>query len=278
MNTQIKQQAARTIESLCARKAFVKSEGPLLEKAVGLAATVPAYPHGEQHLFVGGVALRFHIDEKFKGKMGIGRLNSTDVDIVFSELPDAIRRLCAEEPVVKPEFRIGAHEIREIPAKGVGTVYHLKPMHEKNFPLFYDVCFFDNQVGRITLAAADYGKAVTELVELHGLDARYVAELKLADLGLLMATMLTPQAVTDVRARRIGFAIASNIKNAPRIAERYAEVVERNRMKEDELIKPLRVLYHEGMKFVRNEIKVFLQVLSKNLEVANRVMKNNGKN
>lgn len=277
MNKQFKQQEARTIENVCAKKAFVRNEAPLLEKAVNLAATVPAYQNGNRHLFVGGVALRFHIDGKYKGRMGIGRLSSTDVDIVFAELPDAIKRLCDEEPVVKPEFRIGTHEIREVSVKGVGTVFHLKPLYEKNFPLFYDVCFFDNQVGRIKLADEDYKLGATELVELTGPEARYVADLKVADLGLLMASMLTPQAVTDVRARRIGFAIASNLKEGEEIAHRYAEVVERNKMKESELVKPLKVLYHEGMRFVRKEITEFLEALSKNLDVVSHVLRNKGK-
>ncbi len=262
---QLKADAKRPIDvnAYLTGKAFIKSEAVLLEKALVLANSLPA--HGvKDYLFVGGVPLRHYISEKYKGRMGSG-ICMTDVDIAMPALPLSIKDLCKEENVVKPKIllRQGMHGqvTKIIPQKGVGTVFHLKEMYEHAFPIFYDVCFFESQVGRIQLSADDYAKAVVQQIEYATKEANYLIELKFPDLGLLLATLLTPQAITETRARRATFALLSNSLDIEAITHRLVDVAKRNDMKEAELQEVFNFFYHVATRHAESLVKDFFAIL-----------------
>lgn len=243
---------------------FTRKERGLLVKLANLYSVM--HENRSEAMAVGGIALRFYVDPKFTSKfIEDGYSGSlSDVDLAFMQMPGWLNGLITKEPLqAKTVIKLSG----DSPSSKVdkrykvyGDVGHLREELEKEMPLFYDVCFFEGRVGRIGLVSEDFEKARQFLIQVP--DAADYTLVKIMDPGLLIATILTPQAISDLRARRISLLLASQTDDLQKITDRYIEVVEREGIPKDELHTPIGRLRNilcektgEAVRYFINEVE-----------------------
>ncbi len=196
--------------------AFPKKDLGLIEKSVRAHRAT-----GGRGMMVGGSALRFYTNSAYTGKLG----RNSDIDFALEEIPSTLKEKLKQEPLIdeiicyfsKVTWRM------ELEIKHSGHwVYHVKNELAKEMPDLDDVCMFEKEVGRISVGMKEVGMANTVMIQ----DGDEQGEVKIADLGFLLATMINKDAITLTRSMRSAYAIASNMDQMDSIAQRYVEVLE----------------------------------------------------
>ncbi len=201
------------------RSAFAKCEENILKKCVVLVEEISKTK--APFLLIGGIPLRIYTSPKFQRRFGSGSNEITDIDIVFSKIPSEIKHCLQEEPLVEKEavYMDWGGIRREKVISNTGTVFHLKKGCEKK--LFADVCFFERCVGKIKVSDQDFKE-----VEVLYINANEkTVSFPLADLGLLIATCINPDALTDQRMRRCLLALLSKMEEEKKAGEYMLNVL-----------------------------------------------------
>jgi hypothetical protein len=246
---------AITSEQVAKRTAFAKKEIPLIEKAMRVSSTTKS-----RGMLIGGAAMRFYMDKKHGGNVG----HVTDVDFAFEEIPSDVKKKMGEEKLIlKTLEKTGSTmgwtascKPMKVEIRSEHTVFHIKDELRGEFPDLYDVCFFEGKIGKIPVKAEDISMANSVAVSDA---AGKVIELKVADPGFLLATVLNGQAVTAKRAVRAAYVIASNQGEMEEVATRYAEVMGRKGITNEEVARALEVLGKNTKRAVSGAVNEFIK-------------------
>ncbi|MBN2121604.1 hypothetical protein JW721_00900 [Candidatus Micrarchaeota archaeon] len=196
--------------------AFPKKDLGLIEKSVRAHKAT-----GGRGMMVGGSALRFYTNPAYTGKLG----RNSDIDFAFEEIPSSLEGKLKQEPLIDEIIcyfsKVTWDMAMEVKHSG-HWVYHIKEELAGEMPDLDDVCMFEKEVGRISVGMKEVAMANTVIIR----DGNEQGEVKVADLGFLLATMINKDAITVRRSMRSAYAIASNMGQMDSIAQRYAEVME----------------------------------------------------
>ena len=256
-----------TFETLRGHYPFVKSEEPLVEKAVALSGRLSEF--GETPLLIGGVGMRFNISAAFRQSFNGGKSDGSnnDVDFVLPRIPDGIAGLLARREIEVLGTEFNGKETEFVVSKVLGSAFHLKDGYGEKYPLFSHACYFPGEVCNFRLNSDDFGLAAAHYVESGG----SVQKVLVADTALLVATNLKPHAASEKRMKRAVFAVMANNDRLPRIALRVAELFERMEADRFELEKTLRGFYRMFHKYSSGIADGFIGELGKALPAARRV-------
>jgi hypothetical protein len=169
--------------------AFTKKDLSLIEQAMRTHKAA-----GGRGIMVGGSALRFYMGPRFTGKMG----RAARIDFAFTEIPKSIRGNLMERVWMGSRFFC---------------------WNPKRMPKMEDVRIFEGEVGHMPLEADEF--ALANIFRIH--DGQEEGELRIADLGFLLATMINKDATAPPG---VAYAIASNAGQMDSLAQRYVEVME----------------------------------------------------
>lgn len=205
--------------------AFPTKDLGLIEKAVRTHRAT-----GKKGIMVGGSALRFYTNFAYTGKLG----RNSDIDLAFEEIPESAREHLKREPVIQEIvcYWNPAKWKHELKAKYSGYwVHHLREELAGQMPDLDDVCMFEKSVGRISVGMREVAMANTVVIK----DGDVQGEVRIADLGFLLATMINKDAITVRRSMRSAYAIASNMEQMDSIAQRYVDVMEGSGVSKEEI-------------------------------------------
>ena len=242
-----------------------KKEIILLDQLENLAKT---HPQVSQGLLIGGTAFRLYISEDMKKYISRdGR--PTDLDFAFVSIPEEIKQYLFMERLIeraKVNYMLRTEEIEYSDF----TVWHLDPKHTQKQKILGDVCFFEKNVGIIPIENEDLAQArILEIIS----GKNEVTQITVADPGLLLSTMINPQAITDTRTSRAILIIASANRNheLEPIAMRYASVLVRSNVSHDDIadiILRLNSRVRTGRSFERNSkknIETFIRIATQSM-------------
>ncbi|MDO8554176.1 MAG: hypothetical protein Q7S22_05190 [Candidatus Micrarchaeota archaeon] len=203
------------------RTAFSKKEEPILDQALNIFRRSNIC--GADIMLIGGTASRFYIDAELTSRT-VG-METTDVDAVIKLIPkhldgvlrvkrltDFRRRMYGTNEVVTDVEQLSVHSFFSFPADDP------RYLDFKGFDLFH------GSVGPIIVVPTDIDKARTFTVKL---DDDTIVNVKLADPGLLLATMINPNSATETRIRRTLFILRTLEGGASEIGLRCGDVLKR---------------------------------------------------
>ncbi|MEM4202785.1 MAG: hypothetical protein QW153_02385 [Candidatus Bilamarchaeaceae archaeon] len=251
-----------SLEGVLAKTGFTKNEKNLLLKTLHLYDVL--YEKRSEAMGVGGVALRLYIEARYKAKIG-NTAKITDVDLVFLEIPPWIKKYLQKDNFV-PQERLFLNIngiVRKIVRtyEGLAPVWHLQPNLSEQIPIFDDVCFFEGKIGRIPILAEDFAFSSVVTIHTNYENKEKQTDIRIADKGLLLATFLNPDAITDVRARRSALLLASHPTEIESIAKRYVEVIKRTDIDLNELKKTLNILISNAKNQLKKYAHEFVEVV-----------------
>jgi hypothetical protein len=242
---------------------FPKKLSPLLEKAVRLFKVMDNMEGRGRGMLIGGVPLRLYTNKEYGGRTAVNC--HTDIDLAFREIPAGIKAHLKEEGlVVKVKEKLMGTMGPKASGKPVRkeerseyTVFHLREEMESEFPVFHDVCFFEGSVGKISVRGEDISTSKKLVVSDQSISDK-ILELRVADLGFLLATIVNDQAITETRARRAVYAIASNAGDVAESASRYSQVMNREGIGKGELSRAFGILNRIATKAVSEPVAEFI--------------------
>lgn len=238
------------LDEIKEKNIFVKRELQLVEKLVKVSKIFENKKE-LRYVIIGGMANRFFINYKLKEKVCNNALESTDIDFVMNKFPLWLTKILKKKKLGKDETctRSGYNIIERENNK---FVYHLDKRFN-NLNIFKDICFFENEVGKITFEESYFEKYV-----------KYIFSLPVASIGLQMALALNNEAINKIRAKRISYVIISNPSNLEKEVFDYVEILKNNNIKEEEIHKVLRkfALFIRINRALKNkEIRLFFEIL-----------------
>ena len=222
------------ISEVIKKTGFTKAEGCLLTKAIKLGPLIDKRPH----IFIGGFGIRARVNSRFTNRMKSSSI-ITDLDIVFLELPETIKPYLVQEKLVdrrKYSKNPMTGEIEQEVKYSRHNVYHLNPEYENasDVALLYDICFFEGRVGRIKVENEDIQMADPLAVYIHdgeNKNERIESEIRIADEGLLLATTINADVLTNKRAMRALYMLETLAREGvgfEHVASRFVEILKRS--------------------------------------------------
>lgn len=204
---------------LLARTAFSRRDIPVLARAIRTFEA--ARGCGSDVMLIGGAATRMYTSGDLTGR--VASLEATDVDVVLKNLkPEVEATLKVKQLVDKVTRTLGS--FAEPTLDETISEFSCFVFRDGTHPDLKDVDLFFENVGPVVVRPEDNDIARTiTMVKDDGTELA----IKVADPGLLIATLVNPAAFTETRLRRAAFVLTTLSEEARNIGKRCGEVLSR---------------------------------------------------
>ena len=199
------QGAPLTLSELPKHRAFVKRDLPAVENALHIVNR--SFLSGRPDYFLsGGTALKFRTSPDFRGKDDA----QTGVSLVFDSIPQHLHGFLVEQSLSKSTLILTSTDSRQSVKQTQASAYFIKAGMEGFIPAFADAKLFEGSVGAIPIVKGDYLGSETVFLRVEAPGGNSTYELRIPDLGLLLAMSVNPGAISEQRIRRAVFALVSS--------------------------------------------------------------------
>jgi len=256
-----KVQAEGKVDQIIKMTGISKKEVLLLDQ---LSIVSQKHPEMQKGLLIGGTAFRLYLSKDKKHL--ISRSNPTDLDFAFPQLPKEIVDKLIKEFIVLRVSHKTIYDEPKIIYDPKYPVWHIDPKLEDTYPELNDICFFQENITMISITEDDFAQSRLLRIKDKN-DKNILGEINIADPGLLLATMLNPQAYTPKRIYRSILMIGSmNEIEINQTAMRYASVIIRSGIAQKSL-EPILVNLNNKTKIkgsikhkFREKVKLFIDI------------------
>lgn len=257
-----------TTDQILANSSFSRREAPILDGVIRTFRR--AAKCGAEPIVIGGSAARLYIGGQLTCK--VAKLEATDVDIVLPVIPDHLTGVLERKRIVESSrTEYGSQSDPKVTVVYGDYEFYVFP----DKPAYKDlqgVDVFHEAVCETRLVSADF--SVSRIFSVDTGDGNIV-QIKLPDLGLLLATMIDPQSATVTRLRRTVYMLATRAEESRDAGVRYGEVLKRGNLpKEKDFLRVLRGLLAVTYREQLVPVMTFIEGVKESLGISAEIKRN----